>query len=438
MNDNRDNSEYHIVRPEQTRSAYSDAYYRSAPQEGRSDYGYNPARYYPDEEDDAYRGQIGLKAILALALVCAIVAGVLGAGGLYILFRDRQDVQADVLDNASSDFFAEARMAREIDGPLNAAPLAPEAPPMAGEDIYRMACGQVVGVFTSGGQNGRVSGSGIIISDDGYILTNYHVIQTGLIYGWPVTVVMHGGEEYAAQVTGTESDSDLAVLKIDARNLTAAVLGDSESLTVGQTVYAVGNPMGDLPYTMTRGIISARDRRITMEENVTANMFQFDAAVNSGNSGGPVYNVFGQVVGVATAKYTNTGVEGLGFAIPISDAVDIANELITKGYVSGKAYLGLTLDPVSPAAAQYFRMVPGAFIKSVQPDSAADKAGLRPGDIITAVDGAAVLNDDDLISAVRDYSAGDTAELTVYRDREYVTVSVTFDEAVPVGMSETP
>ncbi len=426
----REETEYHIVRPEQERSAYSDAYYRSAPREGGPHYGYNPSRYYAGPDGSpGHRGQIGLKGTLALCMVCVFVAGVLGVGGLYLLTRDRQRARAaDQTRDAA--LYAEAPEDSDLAGPLATAPVPEGAQPMSGEDIYAMACGQVVGVAAAGAQGGSLSGSGIIISDDGYILTNYHIIQTGVLRGWPIAVDSFTGQRYDAQIVGAEPESDLAVLKIEAQDLPAATLGDSEALTVGQRVYAVGNPLGALPCTMTRGVVSARDRRITVAENTLSNMFQFDAPVNEGNSGGPVYNVYGQVVGVATAKYAASGVEGLGFAIPISDAADIANQLITKGYVSGKAYLGLVLDTVTPSVSRYFGLPTGAYIRAVEPDSAAAEAGLLPGDVITAVDETPITGADALVTAVRQgYRAGDAATLTVSRGGESITVSVTFGEA---------
>ena len=435
MNEHRDDrpfgqeeSEYHIVRPERERSAYSDAYYRTAPREGRTPYGYNPAHYYAGDGGSCHRGQIGMKTVLILCLIFVTVSGLLGAGGLYLLFRD---LHAPGGAESGQAFYAGAEEDREPSGPLALTPAGTDAAVLSGEDLYAAACGQVVAVMSSGSQGGSLSGSGIIVSSDGYILTNYHVIQAGVLRGWPLSVVTFDGTEYDAQIVGAETDSDLAVLKVDARDLSAALLGDSDALAVGQTIYTVGNPTGDLPCTMTRGIVSARDRSILIDDNVTANMFQFDAAVSSGSSGGPVYDVYGQVVGVTTAKYSAAGVEGLGFAIPIADACSIANELITKGYVSGKAYLGLMLDSFSPAVAQYFRAVPGAYVSAVQPNSAAEEAGLQKGDIITAVDGTPVTDADELVAAVRNYHAGDTARLTVQRGGETLTLPVTFGEALP-------
>ncbi len=457
MNENRDGrdfgaeeSEYHIVRPEQTRSVYSDAYYRSAPRDGCASYGYNPARCYPEGDSPVrHQGQFGLKGILVLGLICVLVASALGIGGIYILFRDRMDGQTDQAQTAvAADFYARARQEQEgtqTASLLSTSSVSADTTPLTAEEIYPLACQQVVGVTTSDNQQNifgqssaqGVSGTGVILSEDGYIITNYHVIQSAYASGLPITIMLYDGEKYTAQVIGVEADSDLAVLKIDAQGLEPAVLGDSDSLVVGQTIYAVGNPLGELTYTMTSGIVSALDRRITTDENVTVNMFQFDAAVNNGNSGGPVYNAYGQVVGIVTAKFSDNGVEGLGFAIPISDACYIANELITRGYVPGKAYLGLTLTTVSPSVAQYYNMVPGVYVYDVEDGSCAQEAGLRTGDIITAVNGVTVSDKDEMVSVVRQYRAGDSAELTVYRELAYITVTVVFDEVLPAQAAET-
>ncbi len=439
MNDDRDQrpfgqegSEYHIVRPERERSAYSDADYRSAPRGGEVSYGYNPAHYYAGGEDDnCHRGQIGFRALLALCLAAVIAAGALGIGGLYLLTRDRREARQAGQGGLSDELYAQVRRSQDVEGPLAPVPAEGDAQPLPAEDIYIAACDQVVGVSTAGGQTAN-TGSGLIVTGDGYILTNYHVIESGYLQGLPITVATYDGTEYPAQVAGTESESDLAVLKIQADGLEPAVFGDAEAVSVGERVYVVGNPMQNLPYTMTRGTMSAQDRQIATEAHVTTNMFQFDAAVNRGSSGGPVYNAYGQVIGLVTAKYAATGVEGLGFAIPAADACAIANELITKGYVSGKAYLGLVLDNTfTPAVAQYYRQKPGAYVASVQADSAAEAAGLRAGDVITAVDGAPVDSADALVAVIRGYKAGDSAELSLYRGEDELTISVTFGEAAP-------
>ncbi len=367
--------------------------------------------------------------VVALCLACALVAGAAGSAGTYYATRSRDSALSQALDSLS---------------PTPVPVIATVSYDGAGNDaaaaIYELAKQQVVGINTtiSYGYNifgqstsASVTGSGVIISDDGYILTNYHVVEDAYKGGYPIEVMMYDETTYDAEIIGFDEDNDLALLKIDAVGLNAAQLGSSDDLTVGQTVYAVGNPLGELSYTMTGGMVSATDRTITTESNVAVNMFQIDAAVNSGNSGGPVYNTAGQVVGIVTAKYSSTGVEGLGFAIPISDAAHIVNQLLEHGYVADKAYMGISCTTVSASIADAYDMVEGAYVKTVNEDSAAEKAGLQSGDIITALDGQSVAGSSELTSLIKQYHAGDEAELTVWRDGEELTLTVVFDEKLP-------
>ena len=254
--------------------------------------------------------------------------------------------------------------------------------------------------------------------------------------GNTVTVMLHDGTRYEAAIVGTEESNDIAVLKIDATGLSPAQMGDSDAIAVGDGVHAVGNPLGELEFSMTNGNVSALDRVITTDAGSDPiNMFQIDAAVNSGNSGGPVYNDRGEVIGIVTAKYSSTGVEGIGFAIPINDALRIANDLITKGYVTGKAYMGIVLETSEQYQwyAQYVGLPAGAPVKEVEKGSCAEKAGMQSGDIITRVGDETVESISDLRQALKKYSAGDTAEIELYRSDSSVTLSITFDEAKPAG-----
>lgn len=312
---------------------------------------------------------------------------------------------------------------------------------LSGAQIYSLGCEQVVGVTTEitytnffGMQStSPVTGSGFIVTADGYIVTNYHVVEDAYKGGYDISVLTYDGTEYPATIVGAEEQSDVAVLKIDASGFSPATLGNSDNMQVGETVYAIGNPLGELTFTMTTGSVSALDRNITTSnsstgQTVTNNMFQIDAAVNSGNSGGPVYNENGEVIGIVTAKYSSTGVEGLGFAIPINDALDIVNDLIDKGYVSGKPSFGITATTVDSSVAKYYNMVEGAFVYAVNPGSCSEAAGLKVGDIITGLNGETVTGSSDLTYLKKSYRAGETVTLTVYRDGEYIEVSVTLDE----------
>ena len=367
-------------------------------------------------------------ALVALCLLCAVLAGVLGAAGAYLSMRDGDSLLGDIVDGV-------VPTAPPV---LTTTPASADAVNETAAYVYELACQQVVGITTEityynifGQVSAAVAGSGFVINEDGYILTNYHVVEEAYAGDYEVSVVMYDGSEHIAEIVGFDEDSDLALLKIEADGLSAAELGDSETLTVGQIVYTVGNPLGELSYTMTSGIISARDRAITTEADVAVNMFQIDAAVNEGNSGGPVYNSQGQVIGIVTAKYASAGVEGLGFAIPISDAVHIANQLLEHGYVTDKASLGVSVATVTETIARHYNMVVGAYVNTIETGSAAETAGIQVGDIITAVDGVEIADASELTSTVKSYHAGDEAVFTVWRSGETMDLVIVFDEKLP-------
>ena len=227
---------------------------------------------------------------------------------------------------------------------------------------------------------------------------------------------------------GKEDENDIALLKVEAEDLPALVLNTSGDLIVGQNVYVIGNPLGELTYTLTDGIVSALDREIAVESNVSIGMFQISAAINSGNSGGPVFNDKGEVIGIASAKYADTGVEGLGFAIPIEDAMEIVDDLIQYGFVRGKPYFGITVRTVTQTVAEYYNWVAGAYIVEVDQNSCAATAGLLPGDIIVKMNDTEIASSSDLILAKKEFVAGDTVSLEVFRNGEYFQTMITFDE----------
>lgn len=385
----------------------------------------------------------GAAQVVALCLSCIILGGAAGGFAGYLGGSGGNDGEstAAVLPTEEPDSTETETPVTTNTPVLTTSNSSGDA--MDPADLYELACQQAVGIRTEvTGTNifgqtvsSAVSGTGFIVSSDGYIVTNFHVIETAYEGGYDVNVILHDGQSYTAEIVGVEEDNDLAVLKIEATGLNAVTLGDSDELRVGDTVYAVGNPLGELTYTMTTGIVSALDREITTDASTTINMFQMDAAVNSGNSGGPVYNSQGEVVGIVTAKYEDTGVEGLSFAIPINDAVTIVNELIQNGYVTGKAYMGVNIDTYFNNFASYYNMPEGAYVDGVESGSCAETAGLQAGDIITAVGDTQVTNYDSLSSALNDYRAGDTTTLTVYRSGETLTLTITFDEEVPTSSS---
>lgn len=283
------------------------------------------------------------------------------------------------------------------------------------------------------------SGTGIVMSEDGYIITNAHCIyddESEYKAGKAVSVsVVMGDEnetEYEAQIVGYDLQTDLAVLKIDAAGLTPAEFGDSNALSVGELVVAIGNPLGfELFGTTTCGIVSALNREVTINEKEMT-LIQTDAAINAGNSGGPLLNGYGQVIGINSAKmgstYGSASVEGLGFAIPISDAKDIINDLIEYGYVSGRPQLGISGVNMTEADAERFNLPQGVLVYSVSEDGAAYEAGIRQQDIIVAVDGTDITSMDELNELKNQHNAGDTITLTIFRSGERFDVELTLQE----------
>ena len=293
----------------------------------------------------------------------------------------------------------------------------------------------VVAINTTGtatdlfGQTGefKAAGSGFIITAGGYIVTNNHVIAEAET----ITVVMDNGEIYDARLVGADSKNDLAVIKVNAKDLPVVYLGDSSDLQVGELAVAIGNPLGELSGSVTAGIISALDRAITLE-NQTMNLLQTDAAINPGNSGGPLFNSFGEVIGVNSAKTSETGIEGLGFAIPINTAKPIIEDLINYGYVKGRTKIGITTRDVTEQMADYYDMHVGVFVVEVEKGSAAEKAGLKAEDVIVAANGTETLTINSLIAVKNTLLPGDQLVLKVYRGDSLMEVTVILEEDIPV------
>ena len=276
-------------------------------------------------------------------------------------------------------------------------------------------------------REGTSSGSGFIISDDGYVVTNHHVVEGAT----DVTVTLSTGDEYTAKVIGSDSLNDVALLKVEATGLPAVKLGSSDKLAIGDMVCAIGNPLGSLTATLTVGYVSGKDRQVTTD-NSTINMIQTDAAINSGNSGGPLFNMYGEVVGITSAKYSGTtssgaSIEGISFAIPIDDVMSIIDDLQEYGYVTG-AYLGVTVTDTDAAAAKLYGMPTGAYVNSVEDGGAADRAGVQPKDIIIGLGDTDISNRTELPRVLRRFKAGDTTTITVIRSGERMTMDITLDE----------
>ena len=343
--------------------------------------------------------QKGAIKIVALCLVCALLGGLAqpiysslsGGNETTIYTGDRTPTQ---VDTASVDTSKELTTA----------------------EIYAKYVNSCVGITVDivstnvFGQTvtGAAAGSGFVITEDGYILTYV------------------GGEE----------KNDIAVIKVDATGLTPVVIGKSSDMLVGEQVTTIGNPLGELTFSESTGIISALDRSITMSDGRQMNMIQTDCAINSGNSGGPLFNSHGEVIGIVSAKYSSgsnsssASVEGLGFAIPMDDVANMVSDLVKNGYVTGKPIMGISVADVDESVTSY-GVPQGAIIRVVTPDLCGAKAGLQAGDIVTKIDNTDVTSASDLTSAIGNYKPGDKVTLTIFRSGETKTVEVTLEESTP-------
>ncbi len=304
---------------------------------------------------------------------------------------------------------------------------------MAVRDIYTKVKPSVVGIsctVSNGYVTGTATGTGIIMSSDGYIITNAHVVENAT----EIMVVLDNDVEYSGTLVGADEQTDLAVIKIDATGLTAAEFGDSNTLAVGDLAIVIGNPLGfELSNSLTGGFISALNREVTINDQAMT-LIQTDASVNSGNSGGPLVNCYGQVVGIVSAKigssYTSsTSVEGLGFAIPITDSLPIINDLIEYGYVTGRPMLGISGEDIDRVTSRYYNIPQGVLVRSVDPESGAAKAGIQEGDIIIGIEGQAITSMDELNEIKNNFKAGDTVTITVARELDDIDFIVVLSEA---------
>ena len=296
------------------------------------------------------------------------------------------------------------------------------------QEIYEANIPSVVSIATQT-RTGSASGTGVVLTADGYIVTNAHVVENAL----SATVLLTDGRELEARLVGADTISDLAVLRVEAFDLTPAQFGDSAVLRVGDSVAAIGDPLGvSLRGTLTDGIVSAINRDVSVGGR-TMTLIQTNAAINSGNSGGPLINCYGQVVGIITLKIGDNaasgGVEGIGFAIPSSTVRQIVNELMDQGYVSGRPSLGLTGMALSSFYQSYFRLPSGYYIEEVMEGSPAQQVGIQPGDILVSVDGQQVSSGEDITAALYGFEVGDSVEIIISRNGRYYQVSLELIEA---------
>ena len=277
-------------------------------------------------------------------------------------------------------------------------------------------------------------GSGVVIADGGYILTNYHVVENSN----SITVAMYNGDTYDATLIGYDESNDVAVLKVDAEGLSPVVLGDSDNLNVGDSVVAIGNPLGELTFSLTAGLVSAKDREVTLSNSLTMDLIQTDCAINSGNSGGALFNLYGEVIGITNAKYSSSSsssasIDNIGFAIPINHVLSIVKSIIEKGYIS-KPYVGVSVSDVNQQT-QLYGIPAGAAVQAVSDDSPAAEAGLQAGDVITRVNGTEITGSSDLVSLVSEAAIGDTLTMTVYRQGSTMELTVTVGEQVQSALA---
>ena len=402
--------------------------------------GYNVGGSEPPKKK---KGGVTGKVVVAIALVCVLIGGAVGGGAALLAHRDNDgssenhavlEEKSDEEESSSSD--NSVVRSTTIDVTTNST-----STKMTPQDVYENYVNAVVLVYNQGttstywGQTeSQSSGSGMIISKDGYVLTNNHVVEGAE----KLTVMTTSGEEYDATVIGADEVNDVALLKIDGdEDFPSVSIGDSDNIQVGQQVCAIGNPLGELTNTLTVGYVSALDREISESSTgTTINMFQTDCAINSGNSGGPIFDMNGNVVGITTAKYSSSGysnaasVEGIGFCIPVNDAMSIVNDLMQYGYVKGRVSMGVSVRAMDTTVAQYYNLPTGVYVAGVTSGSAAENAGIQEGDMICAIDGDETASVAALKQKLKDYKPGDTATVSIYRtsNNEKLDVTITFDE----------
>ena len=388
-----------------------------------------PQDAQPPKKKKKFNGKRVARSAVALVLAAAMgfaggfVGAKFGGSGKVVIQQVAPSSTADSASGSDSSITAASSTGTGLNTEQVADLVSPSVVVITTEQV-------VYSQWSWYGQNQVESGagSGVIISSDGYILTCAHVVD-----GASTITVTIGDKDYTATLVGEDTTSDIAVIKIDADGLTPATVGNSDSLKVGQSVMAVGNPLGELGGTVTGGMISALNRSVTIQGSSSVNtmsLIQMDASVSPGNSGGGLFNMNGELVGIVNAKSSSSDAEGLGFAIPINDAIKVAQELLENGYVTGRPYLGITYLAVTDAqtASQLGVNAYGVYVVEVVKGGPAEKAGLQAGDRIVSVDGTEIASKDDLGTLMQKHAAGDTLSITIARDGQMQTVNVTLGE----------
>ena len=388
-----------------------------------------PQDAQPPKKKKKFNGKRVARSAVALVLAAAMgfaggfVGAKFGGSGKVVIQQVAPSSTADSASGSDSSITAASSSGSSLTTEQVADLVSPSVVVITTEQV-------VYSQWSWYGQNQVESGagSGVIISSDGYILTCAHVVD-----GASTITVTIGDKDYTATLVGEDTTSDIAVIKIDADGLTPATVGNSDSLKVGQSVMAVGNPLGELGGTVTGGMISALNRSVTIQGTSSTNtmsLIQMDASVSPGNSGGGLFNMNGELVGIVNAKSSSSDAEGLGFAIPINDAIKVAQELLENGYVTGRPYLGITYLAVTDAqtASQLGVNAYGVYVVEVVKGGPAEKAGLQAGDRIVSVDGTEIASKDDLGTLMQKHAAGDTLSITIAREGQMQTVNVTLGE----------
>lgn len=388
-------------------------------------------RYIPQYKNK--RNKLPWVLILVIALTCALLGGTAGAYGV-LMIQNHQKEDIPLTDVSYMMQSIRENTAVEMVQPGTGQLMTPA-------EVYAANVGATVGITTSVTTNiwgfqttSAASGSGFIISTDGYILTNHHVIDDAD----SITVSLFDGTTYDAALIGYDESNDIAVLKVDAENLSPVILGNSDHLNVGDQVLAIGNPLGELTFSLTSGLVSAMDRKVTLSSTVTMNLIQTDCAINSGNSGGALFNLYGEVIGVTNAKYScssssEASIDNIGFAIPINSILAIVESIIENGYISSP-YIGVSVLDVSEKMKLY-GIPAGIAIQSVAEGSPAETAGLKIGDVITAVNDTA-MDSDDLVDFIGGSSIGDEVILSIYHQGEHLTITITVGEQIQSALAK--
>lgn len=408
---------------------------------GTNEYSYHPT-------DHGKKKSSIMPAVIAVA--CVFVIGIGSVAGYNLIAGGAKDDSSSITQNAKQQpptpkSSTPASTVDRNDLPTIQQLSTPEDA-LTIPEIVEQVSPSVVGIYCTN-QSSASSGTGIILSSDGYIITNAHVVSKSAD-GSGISVMLH--ESYdkdddsssdtditkkfiSAELVGRDTQSDIAVLKIDRTDLKAATMGTSSELKVGEASIVIGNPLGfELKGSVTAGIISATDRTLTVEDR-TMKLIQTDASINNGNSGGPLINAYGQVVGITSVKVSSTYGEGLGFAIPIDEALPIVDDLMKYGYVTGRPTMGISGKDITEIYSQYYRVPEGHLVTDMTSGGPAEQAGLQIGDIIVGINGNTVKTRSEINAEVEKYKAGDTITVAFYRSDKIESVDLVLGDAAETG-----